>query len=172
MPKSSTRPEQVLIFTNAMLKREQDAIWWQSLIDKLRRRAPSAEDISALAVLTQCARSRQCDLPQEHMRAAFEAAESHGQRNARVLVIHSDYAWNVLVDRPLALALTVQAIDIDPGDSDSRIALARMHLVLGQNDQARLQLRALERLNRMGRLDRPIAELRKLIELRSQAARS
>lgn len=167
MPSVSIRPEQVMIYTDAILQRETQAAHWNRLIAKLGRRAPSAEDVSALTALTLCARAHKCKLPNESMQAAFEAAERHGRGDARLLIIHSDFAWNLLGDRALAQQLTEAAIQLRPRDSDARISLARMHLVLGRPDQARLQLQALQGLNHAGQLDQPIAELSRLIESRT-----
>ena len=97
------------------------------------------------------------------MQAVFGAAESHARRDATVLRIHGDWAWNLLGDRVLGERLADEAVRLRPRDVDARIALARMNIVLGNGGKAREQLQALERLNVGGRLDATIAELRAML---------
>jgi protein involved in temperature-dependent protein secretion len=97
------------------------------------------------------------------MNAAFAAAEAHPRRDAKLLTIHSDWAWNVLHDRQLGATFAEAAVEAKPSDPDTRITLARINLVLGKTDEAREQLLALERLNRSGRLDSALAEIRRLL---------
>lgn len=167
MPGSSILPEQQLIVSNSLMKRSLDPRWWNSIATKLSARAPNSEDIGALGALARCARSGDCELPLEPMRAAFVAALSHRPDDARVLTVYSDWAWNVLGDHSLGEQLADATVTASPRDADARITLARMNLVMGRPDKAREQLQALEQLNHAGRLDAAVTQLRQLIDART-----
>ncbi|MEO7325012.1 MAG: hypothetical protein ABIW82_09310 [Dokdonella sp.] len=169
MPASSILPEQTMILTASLMHRPVDERWWDRLVEKLKARVPDAQAVSALGALTRCVRDHDCDLPRERMLAAFEAAQSHPQSDARLLAIYSDYAWNVLGDRALGERVAAAEVAAQPGNADARIALARMHIVLGRPDKALEQVQALRRLNWTGRLDAPIAQLQGLIDARMPA---
>lgn len=163
MPESSILAEQALIVNSYLLDRPQQPRWWQQLSAKLASRAPNTEDISALGTLTRCARDRHCDLPQDAMRAAFDAALTLAPDDARILTIYSDWAWSVNNDRPRGLQLAETVVRLKPRDTAARIVLARMNVVLGRPQKVREQLRELDRLNYAGSLDSAIQELRQLV---------
>ncbi|RYD15541.1 MAG: hypothetical protein EOP90_06200 [Lysobacteraceae bacterium] len=170
MPESSILPEQAMILTSSLVGRPAEDRWWDRLIDKLARRAPNNEDISALGALTRCERNGDCNLPHERMHAAFEAAEAHPGKRAKLLAIRSDWAWSVLGDRVLGERYAQAAVEAAPSDADARVTLARMNIVLGNIAKAREQLLAIEGLNTGGRHDRLIAGLRPLVERSMPAA--
>ncbi|UGB38984.1 hypothetical protein [Frateuria soli] len=160
LPNSSILPEQALIFMNARMGLPLKDAWWDSLIAKLKARPPGVQDESSLGTLTQCAREGACRLPKGRMVAAFLAALSHPNPSPRLLATYSDYAWNILDDRALALRVIEQAISAGPMEPAYRITAVRMLLASGQFEQARQALQKLEALNFAGRLDGSIAELR------------
>lgn len=167
LPASSILPEQTLILTAHLLHRPVEERWWTSLIAKLADKAPNSEDVDALGMLTRCAAKRDCDLSRDRMEAAFAAAESHPRANAKLLIIHADWAWSVLDDHVLGERYADAAVRVQPRDADARITLARMNIVLGNIDKAREQASALKSTNSLGRLDGPISELNALIASRS-----
>lgn len=164
LPGASILPEQTLILTRSLMQQNVEQRWWDSLIAKLAAEAPNSEDVDALGALTRCARDGRCDLSHTSMEAAFGAAEAHPNRNAKLLIIRSDWAWSVLGNRTQGQHYAEAAVAARPADADARVTLARMNIALGDYGKARDQLDTLQRINRIGRLDAQLAELRHLIE--------
>ncbi|KGI77243.1 hypothetical protein LF63_0111665 [Oleiagrimonas soli] len=160
LPDSSILPQQALIFFNARMHRPIKDVWWDSLIASLKRRKPGVQDESSLAALVQCARTGLCILPEARMQAAFKAAISHPDTDARIWSYYSDYAWNVMGDHSLGLSLIQRAVSDAPDEPAYHITLARMLIANGEFEQARKQIAALERLNIGGRLEGSIRNLR------------
>ena len=160
-PGSSILPEQALIFMNARMGLPLKNAWWDSMIAKLKSRPTGVQDDSSLQVLVECARDGDCKLPQARMVAALQAALAHPHPSSRVLAVYGDYAWNVLDDHDLGLRMIERTVASDPGEPAYRITLVRMLLASGHVNQARVALRALERLNIGGRLDSTLDPLRK-----------
>jgi len=162
LPNSSILPEQALIFMNSRMHLPLKDAWWNSLITRLKTHRPTVQDESSLAALTQCAREHHCELPQDRMTEAFEAALAHPDPSARLLANYGDYAWNALNDRPLGQRMTELAVLKSPNEPVYRVTLIRMLLVEGQLNNAHKALEQLQSLNFGGRLDAQLAELRSL----------
>jgi hypothetical protein len=136
------------------------AMWWDSMIAKLRARKPGVQDESSLGALTQCAREGLCPLPPERMEQAFHAALSHPRPSARLLATYSDYAWNVLDQHALGERMIARAVRAAPSEPAYRITLARMLLAQQRYAEAAKVIEQLKALNIGGRLDGTIAELK------------
>jgi len=163
LPGSSILPQQALIFMNSRMHLPLKDAWWDSMIAKLRARPAGVQDESSLAVLTQCARDEQCDLPTDRMRIAFEAAIAHPHVSARLMATYADYAWNVLDDHASGLHLIDGAIAASPNEPAYYITQTRMLVALGHYDGARASIKRLESMNLGGRLDGSINDLRDLL---------
>lgn len=162
LPASSILPEQALIFMNARMHLPLKEAWWNSLVTKLKSRAATVQDESALASLTQCARDHECDLPVDRMNEAFKAALSHPNASARLLANYGDYAWNILNDKQLGLRMSEKAVAASPNEPAYHITVIRMLVVLGRFREAKEQLSQLNRLNYGGRLNASLTELHAL----------
>jgi hypothetical protein len=162
LPDASILPEQALIFMNSRMHLPIKSAWWDSLITKLNARKPGVQDESSLGALTQCVREHRCDLPTNHMTAAFLAALGHPDPSARLLAMYGDYAWNVLDDQTLGLAMTRQAVSTQPNEPAYQITLIRMLAAQGKIVEAKAAIKQLETLNIGGRLDRSLSGLRAL----------
>lgn len=158
-PNSSILPEQALIFMNARMDLPLKDTWWDSMIEKLKARPAGVQDESSLATLTQCAREKDCRLPEDRMIASFLAVVSHPQPSARILSTYSDYAWNVVGDRDLGESLATDAVKRAPGEPAYRETLIRMLLAQGKLTQAKETLAGLSYLNIGGSLDERIRKL-------------
>lgn len=158
-PNSSILPEQALIFMNARMDLPLKDTWWDSMIEKLKARPAGVQDESSLATLTQCAREKDCRLPEDRMIASFLAVVSHPQPSARILSTYSDYAWNVVGDRDLGERLATDAVERAPGEPAYRETLIRMLLAQGKLTQAKETLAGLSYLNIGGSLDERIRKL-------------
>lgn len=170
LPESSILPEQALIFFNARMHRPIDPAWWESLTEKLSRHTPTVQDESSLAALTQCMREGRCDIPTQPMVRAFLAALSHPAPSARLLANYGDFAWNLLQDRSLGVAMTKQAIRAAPGEPAYRITLVRMLAAQGDRRGAEAALRQVAAMNIGGQLDPDLAQLRALPALQTSGS--
>jgi hypothetical protein len=141
------------------------AMWWDSMIAKLRARKPGVQDESSLGALTQCAREGGCGLSKQRMVDAFLAALSHPHPSARLLATYGDYAWNVLDDHELGLRMIQAAVDTAPAEPAYRITLVRMLAASGKHGAAREALLELQSLNIAGRLDDTMRNLRAQLDL-------
>lgn len=162
LPDSSILAEQALIFMNARMHLPLKDAWWDSMIAKLKAHKPGVQDESSLGALTQCAHEHQCDLPKSRMMAAYLAALSHPNPNARLLAMYGDYAWNELDDHALGELMTEDAVKAAPREPAYRITLVRMLAVQGRKNDARAALHGLQALNIGGSLDTSLNELRAL----------
>lgn len=163
LPQSSILAEQALIFMNARMHLPIKDQWWNSMIAKLKAHKPGVQDESSLGALTKCAREGTCKLPENRMVAAFLAALDHPRPRPRLLAIYGDYAWNVLDDHTLGARMITEAVKAKPEEPAYHITLTRMLAAQERYDEARQQIRALEKLNIGGRLDGSIAGLRALL---------
>jgi hypothetical protein len=162
LPNSSILPEQALIFMNARMHLPLKDAWWNSLIAKLKARAPTVQDESSLISLTQCVRDKACDLPQNRMMEAFMASLTHPDPSARLLACYGDYAWNVLDDKPLGLRMARLATHADPREPVYQVTLIKMLLAEGQLKEAHELFQQLQSLNYGGRLNGSLSDLEEL----------
>ncbi|RZO85105.1 MAG: hypothetical protein EVA65_08895 [Oceanococcus sp.] len=153
LPKASALPESALIFSASKAGHPIAPDWWASLDRKLRDRPLSQENASAVMSLARCARSGQCNLPEERMIETFLAALVHSPPSARVLAAYGDYAWNVLQDRALAIKLAQDAVEQAPAEPEYLITLIKMQRVLGLDSEAEKTWKQLIALNLGGRLN-------------------
>lgn len=160
LPHSSILAEQALIFMNARMDHPIKDKWWNSMVAKLQSREPGVQDESSLRALTDCQEKGQCELSQQRMVSAFQAALAHENRSSRLLAIYGDYAWNVMGDHALGVRMTHKAVDSNPSEPAYHITLTRMLAVQERYTEARQQIAKLETLNTGGRLDGSIANLR------------
>ena len=170
LPGSSILPEQALIFMNSHMHLPLKDAWWDSMIAKLKARQSGVQDDSSLSTLVSCEIDGGCDLPANRMKAAFEAALAHPSPSARLQATYSDYAWNVLGDRPLALKMIGGAVKTDPSEPAYLITQIRMLSAQGYTADAHDALRELRRLNIGGRLDGSLKELSLLPGMQPNAA--
>lgn len=170
LPESSILPQQALIFMNSRMGLPLKAPWWDSMIAKLKARKSGVQDESSLAALTQCAKDGACSLPTDRMVQAFEAALSHPGPSARLQATYSDYAWNLLGDRPLGLSMIEGAVNSAPSEPAYRITMVRMLTSLGYEAKARQALVQLQAMNFGGRLDTAIHSLQELLDKRTAPA--
>ena len=159
LPKASTLPESALIFSAARVGRPIDQNWWDSMILKLKSKPLSQEDQSAVMSLARCARDGLCNLPAERMVETFLAALSHPTPGARALAAYGDYAWNVLMDKPLAFQLAKDAAAAAPSEPEYLITLLKMQLVMGQDVAASETMEKLNEMNIGGRLHKRLRSL-------------
>jgi len=163
LPNAGVLPEQALIFFNSRMHRPIEAVWWDSMEQKLRANKVTVQDESALSALAQCDQTHQCQLPIQAMERVYLAALSHPERSPRLVANYGDFAWNQLGDRKLAVRMLKEAVAGKPGEPAYRLTLIRMLVALGSVDDARTQRRQLAAMNVGGALDGDIAALDNLL---------
>lgn len=147
-PRASTLPEVGLIMTASRSGLPIKQEWWDRLAGKFTRHAPTPEDSSALASLTDCQRSGHCILDDERMLQVYLAASAHKPADPSVLYSYAIFAFNRLEDTELALRLARDAAK--SRDPQYQLNLVNFLLDIGRYDEARLELDALRKRVRVG----------------------
>jgi tetratricopeptide (TPR) repeat protein len=147
-PRASTLPEVGLIMTASRSGLPIKQGWWDGLVAKLTQHAPTPEDSSALASLTDCQRSGRCNLDDERMLQIYLAASAHEPADPSVLYSYAIFAFNRLEDTELALRLARDAAK--SRDPQYQLNLVNFLLDIGRYDEARIELDALRKRVRIG----------------------
>jgi hypothetical protein len=136
MPGAGTLPDQGLLMLSARMHEPTSPDVWQRMQRKLAKQPLSAQDISALYSLGQCAIDGDCALPEAQMVASFVAALNHPSPDSRVLSIYANYAINVLHDANLAIDLAQDSMARTPRDLQARRNLLLLLQSAGRHDDA------------------------------------
>lgn len=131
LPGAGAPPLAAMIVVASRAHRQVKKEWWLELTERLRERPPSAEEISALASLANCQRSRSCAPENGLLLSAFLAALNHPQVNPRLLAAYGAFAANQLGDYSLAADMLRQAIDGSPHSFGYRMELANILFISG-----------------------------------------
>jgi hypothetical protein len=159
LPGTTILPEQAMIFMNAKMNMPIQDAWWDSLIAKLRRSPATVQDESALDSLSKCVSTMGCKLSTQRLVDAFLAAVAHPSPSPRLLAMYANFAWSVLGDRTLAIAMQRKAVEASPTEMAYRTGLARMALQTGDLGTARDQVAVMQAANVGGRFDDDITPL-------------
>lgn len=172
VPHASILPASALLIMHAKLKLPLKPAWWQDIEDTLARRPASAQDISGLTAMVNCAMGG-CQFPHGQMIRVFQAAFEKSPNSANIITIYSNYALNVLHDYPLALRLMQVAVKLAPTVSQYWINLGRLDIYLGDFKAAEGDIAHLQSLNRLHHLDDALKDLRnRLAQARKIDARA
>lgn len=163
LPRSSTLPEQAMIFLNARMHLPVKEEWWSSMRDKLERGPVAIEDESAIMSLAKCKMTAECDLDAQKVFELYAAALSHDNPHARLVGAYSDFAWTELQDQKLGYDMAKLASQIEPTEPVYHVTAAKQAIALDDLPTARLHITALEKLNIGGRLSGTIATLSKTL---------
>ena len=163
LAKSSIFPEHRLIHIAAVLKEPAQDRWWESMAHKLSRYPASHSDIDALARLLSCQMEKICPKQTGKLLAVFAAISRSGESPA-LLAPYARFAASELGDLSLAERLVRKAILLDPKTPRWRINLVSYLIHTERWDMAQEQLEALQRLNRLGSLDRAITVLEQQLD--------
>jgi hypothetical protein len=158
VPGGSILPQQASLVFAARFNLEPDPQWWVQLREKLVRRPPGAQDIAALAAMTECMVADRCHFPPEQMVPTFTSALSHGPQ-AILLSAYGNYALNELGDGDLALRLLREAVSLSPREAQHHINLARLLIALKQFDEAQREIDAVRRIGALGQNESRALEL-------------
>lgn len=155
-------PYQALIFMNAKHGLAVNPAWWIGMDEYIATHPLSAQDAGALysLVKAQIDGIIQADTTQlDHL---LETAIKHNPRNPKLLALRANYLLNVTRDFAQAEPLLQQAVSLAPKNAQLWINLAQFQLATGQTTAARMSMERLAELNRFGRLDAKLRELREI----------
>jgi hypothetical protein len=158
LPGSGILPHSALATLMARTGQRVPDSWWDDMVLRLRENPIGAEETSAIASITMCARDGDCAFPRQAMLAMYQAALSHGA-NAELMNIQADYVFNVLHDPEAALDLWRQAIALRPGETQYRVNRIKILIAIGRKDQARTEIAALRRSGFPGKTELAAREL-------------
>jgi protein O-mannosyl-transferase len=163
VPGASIQPEVVMVELAARTGEPVQREWLGSALRKLQAHRPTVEDRAALSRISECFKDRVCQEGDDELRRMFYAALSHDPPDPATLYAYAIYAYNVMHDANLALAMARDAAARSGRDPQYRINLAAFLVDLGQLEAARIELGKLESRNRFGQLDVPIDLLKERI---------
>ncbi|MEO8743199.1 MAG: hypothetical protein ABI365_08420 [Lysobacteraceae bacterium] len=166
-PNNGILPDHASLIFAARIGSTMPDAWWTDMQGKLRQLPIGAQELSALAALTDCAVVKKCVFPQAQMLATFDAAASQGP-NPEVMNMRGNYVLNVLGDSAQALSLWQQAVALRPNERQYHITLAKLLIVLHRYDEARAQIAQLRNFGRLGQNEADAEAL--AARLRSAAA--
>lgn len=136
LPGADALPDQGLLILSGRLHQPAPAGTWERLQRRMAEQPLSAQNISALYSINQCALERHCDFPPQQMVHTFIAALKHQPPDNRVLSIYASYAMNALHDAALATDLARTSVRQAPDDMDMRKNLLLILAASGQRKAA------------------------------------
>ena len=116
LPRASSLADQALIVMDARTGRAVPEARWDALREKLSRHAASAEDMSALANLSECRFKDLCQFDDAQLQRSFLVALERNPASAKLHSIHAFYALIALKDARLAIEQARKAMRLDMGD--------------------------------------------------------
>jgi len=166
LPNTTLFPWQGLILEHARHGLPIDPAWWAGMVDYVSTRPLTAQDRNALYMLTQAPTKGDIPVPVEPLRRVIEAARAANPGNFRVLVIHANFLLNVAREYRDGGRLLYRAAAMRPRNPQRWQDLIRYQLASGQLEYAAASLERLAAVNRLGRYDEAIAELREQLAQR------
>jgi tetratricopeptide (TPR) repeat protein len=136
MPGADVLPDHALLILAARLHQPTSPAVWERMQQKLATQPLSAQNISALYALAQCAVAGDCAFPAKQMVHSFVAALEHKPPNSRVLSIYADYAINILRDSTLAIDLAQEVLQHEPQSLQARRNLMLLLQTSGRHADA------------------------------------
>lgn len=159
-PDSGITSLQALIYINGRAHRPIDPRWWQAIVAKLHERAPSQSDIAAIIFLFRCQQDGDCPQQKQELLDTFVAGLERSDGNLNLMSAYADFALRELHDDNLAERMSRNVVAAQPSNPIYRENLIRTLISTRQFDKITPEMDALQRLNRLGSLDKDIARLR------------
>ncbi|MBS0571259.1 MAG: hypothetical protein JSS28_11660 [Proteobacteria bacterium] len=158
-PDSGITALQALIYINGRAHRAIDPRWWQAIVEKLHNRAPSQSDIAAIIFLFKCQQDGDCPLQRQQLLDTFVAGLQRSEGNLNLMSAYADFALRELHDVALAERVSREVVATAPANPVYRENLIRLLVSTRQFDKIAPEMDALQKLNRLGALDKDIATL-------------
>jgi hypothetical protein len=162
-----------LIIANQKRNKPIDPSWLNELQYRIERSTITNNDPKRLLVLVACQEKGTCKLTDENIQKLFQGALNNPHlkdwRRAEVLTAYSIYLNNVLHDYARAVEAMFQAVEVQPKEIDYRLNLSNLLIALQRFDEARLQLDAAEKLDKLQIRTNEINRQNKLIAENSKS---
>lgn len=166
LPGDSVLPLTGLMLMDGQAGAPVPAETWNQLREKLSRRKLSGDHMNGLRVLVDCRIDQRCTFDDEQIVQTLSLMLERNPRDLMLYMIYSNYAWNALNDRPLALRVQREAVALAPNDPGQRLTLAA-YLIASGDTASRAEAVSLvgtmEHADRDGRLAEALAKLRGLL---------
>ena len=165
LPGRSPLPEQALIILAATYGRPLPEDIWPSLRSKLAGGSAGPQQLGAVESLVECRIAARCRFGDEQeLFDTLQVALGANPKSARVHAMYGNYAFNVMRDPVLAVAMLQDAVRLSPGEEAYRVGLARFVVASNLRDsQAEQALSALRRLNTRGQYDGDLKQLEQMM---------
>ncbi|MBW8369346.1 MAG: tetratricopeptide repeat protein [Arenimonas sp.] len=137
---------------------------WDQLRRKMMAKAATSQEELVLFALNDCRINLGCKLDDRQLQATLDAAVIRNPGSSSLHAQYANFAFNVMGNKNLAVALMQAALDIAPENPILRAGLIKFMLASGQVDDVRLQqeLDLLNAANGDGSLDAELEAIRKL----------
>ncbi len=168
-PHADILPEQGLLLLNARLHRPLNPAWWNGIERKLRAGPISAQGVGGLYTLVNCSLEKSCVFPTDRMQRILTIARRRNPENANLDSITANYTLNILGDTSTARQLMLRATKLVPRQPQYWVNLIKLDVFLHRFDDAHVEIDTLESLNRLGRLDETIANMRQRLHQAEEA---
>ncbi len=160
LPGSSLLPFQALIYTQAKYNPEVQENWWAGMRSYIQSHSLSPRDISAIYSLISAQANKSISLDPDKLEQVLQTAYQQNQQRYDITTLYADFALNVRNDYKQAEALLQAATAQAPKKPQVWINLIRFQLNRGQTNAAETGFSRLSELNRFGRLNGQIQQLR------------
>lgn len=152
-----------LLIVSSGTGREIDPKWVADLAHRLEF-SPAEPGIgNKLLLLLQCETSKKCHLQNQTLldliNAALKNPTNVGARRALVLSSLSYYLVDLTGDYPQALDVLREIVRIDPAQIESRLTLTQFLIAMQKPDEARTELDAARKLDRLNAYTLRIAQI-------------
>jgi len=126
LPSSTALPEQALIIILSRHGEDVPEQHWNRLREKLTMRRVGPQEINAIRSILDCRKKNLCSINDFELLETFLVALEQNPNSTRLLSLYSDFAYNVISDRQLAINLMREATTAAPHQLQYKVNLARM----------------------------------------------
>jgi hypothetical protein len=137
---------------------------WERLRRKMVAKAATSQEELILFALNDCRINLGCKLDDRQMQATLDAAVTRNPQSSSLHAQYANFAFNVMGNKNLAVALMEAALAISPDSPILRAGLIKFMLSTGQADSVRVEreLELLKAANDDGSLDAELEAIQKL----------
>lgn len=164
LPYGSGLGEQGQIFMLARAGKPVPPALWQQLRRKLAGKGVTVEQEALLHSLVECRVRSQCRYKDVELQKTLLQVVSDNPGSVVSRIQYSNFAYNVMQDQELAVALMRDAIRLEPENAISRAGLVKQLLAsnLHSSQEVERELAWLRAANSNGQLDAELAEIEAL----------
>lgn len=123
LPGNASLALQAVIMLDAQAGRDVPAAIWVRFRESLTSAPLPVESVGALHAVSTCRIEGRCQLDDRQLMRTFLAVLARNPRHAVAHTLYANFAWNVLDDRELAIAMQREAVRLAPARADLRKGL-------------------------------------------------